>query len=298
MIANCLKSMNKDRSNSTAVSICECQMDKISGHFTSKQYRSVTSQGVIDISKLISADSAIERQIRECYTGSGVSVLLQAEGFEKQFIDNCKENLQKSTERSLDPNKIDKFCNCQLNLVKSKKITDAQMETLSNPNSLFFYEMMSTCGNPFEVSETIDRGWSEKLVNDITGPADDTIKILTMNGMTYVRIITGSMTQFWLLDTGASDMLINNEMEGTLKAEGIIGTDNYLGTAEYEMANGVVDTCRRYRINNIQIGRFSLDNIIVAVTDKGKRIIAGKGLLNKFSNWVLNNKDNMLILSK
>jgi hypothetical protein len=298
MVVNCLKSMNKDRSNSTAVSICECQMDKINGHFTSKQYRSVTSQNVIDISALIKSDTALEKQITECYTSSGVSVLLQAEGFEKEFVENCKENLEKSTERSLDAAKIDRFCNCQLNLVKSKKITDAQMETLSNPNSLLFYEMMSTCGNPFEAHETIDKGWSINAANDINGPDVDTIKVLNMNGMTYVRIKTGSMVQFWLLDTGASDMLINKEMEETLKTEGLLGNSNYLGTAEYEMANGVIDTCRTYRMNKIQIGNYTLNNIVVAVTDKGKRIIAGKGLLNKFTTWVLNNRESTLILNK
>ncbi|HEX8278397.1 MAG TPA: retroviral-like aspartic protease family protein [Segetibacter sp.] len=298
MVNNCLKGMNKDRSNSTALSICQCQVDKIDWHFTAKQYRQFTKGGIIDITGLVKSDSVLEKQLNACYTNSGVSVLLQAEGFEKEFIENCKANLQKSTERNLDANKVQRFCSCQLNMVKSKKITDAEMETLSNPNSLLFYEMMYTCGNPFEDNKTLDKGWTSTSANDIKGPESDTIKILTMNGMTYVRIKTGSMIQFWLLDTGAADMLINKDMEETLKDEGLIGNNNYLGTAEYEMANGMIDTCRRYRMNNIQMGGYSLDNIIVAVTDKGKRIIAGKGLLNKFTNWVLNNKENTLVLSK
>ena len=298
MVNNCLKGMNKDRDNSAALSICECQVDKIDWHFTNKQFRQFTTANIIDISGLIKSDSILEKQINTCYANSGVSILLQAEGFEKEFLDNCKANLQRSTERSLDPKKVESFCNCQLNMVKSKKITDAEMHTLSNPNSLLFYEMMYTCGDPFEDDKTFDKGWTATSATDIKGPASDTIKILTMNGMTYVRIKTGSMVQFWLLDTGAADMLINNEMEETLKNEGQIGTNNYLGTAEYEMANGMIDTCRRYRMDNIQIGGYSLNNIVVAVTDKGKRIIAGKGLLNKFTNWVLNNKQNTLILNK
>ncbi|GEO09716.1 retroviral-like aspartic protease family protein [Segetibacter aerophilus] len=290
--------MKKDRTNSTAVSICNCQLEKIDRYFSLKQYRQNTSNGVIDISGMIKSDSSLEKQFNACYTNSGVSLLLQAEGFEKEFIENCKTNIQKSTERKLDEDKVNNFCACQLSMVKSKRITDAEMQTLSNPNSLLFYEMMSTCGNPYEDTKTVEKGWSATLVNDIKGPASDSIKVLTLNGMTYVKIKTGSMFQFWLLDTGAADMLINKEMEETLKAEGLLGNMNYLGTAEYEMANGMIDTCRRYKMSNIQIGSFSLDNIVVAVTDKGKRIIAGKGLLNKFSNWVLNNKENTLVLSK
>jgi hypothetical protein len=298
MINNCLSSMNKDRGNAVAVSICNCQIDKIDGYFTSKKYKEYTRQNLIDIGAMVKADTALDKQVNACYTQSGVSVLLQAEGFEDQFLKNCATNIQNSTERTLDPSKIKSFCACQLNLVRTKKITDAEMETLNNPNSLLFYEMMYTCGDPFNDDKTIDKSWSSSSVNDISGPATDTIKILTLNGMTYVRIKTGSMVQFWLLDTGAADMLVNKEMEETLKTEGLLTNSNYLGTAEYEMANGVIDTCRTYRMNNIQIGTYKLNNIVVAVTDKGKRIIAGKGLLNKFTNWVLNNRENTLILNK
>ena len=172
------------------------------------------------------------------------------------------------------------------------------METLSNPNSLLFYEIMYKCGDPFSNEEPQDKNWNRNLEKDIIGPSSDTIKILTLNGMTYVKVKIGSSTQFWLFDTGASDLLINKEMEKDLKNENIIIDSNYLGIGEYEMANGVIDTCRRYKINNIKIGQFFVNNIVVAVTDKGKRIIIGKGLLNKFSNWVMSNRDNTLILTK
>ena len=45
------------------------------------------------------------------------------------------------------------------------------------------------------------------------------------------------MVKFRLSDTGAADMLINKEMEETLKSEGLLGNNNYFGTAEYKMAN-------------------------------------------------------------
>lgn len=116
--------------------------------------------------------------------------------------------------------------------------------------------------------------------------------------MSYVQIKTGSLVQYWLLDTGASDLLINTEMEQTLKEESILKQENYLGTGEYEMANGVIDTCRRYNISGLRIGKYTLNNIVVAVTEKGKKIIVGKALLNKFSNWVLDNKTNTVIISR
>ena len=298
MINSCLKGMNKDRSSSTAVDICECQISKIDRRYSSKQYRDFTRGTMIEVPAMIKGDSVVNALIRQCYASSGVTLLLQAEGFESEFVANCREMIFKSTEKKLDDDIVDRFCGCQLSMVKARKLTDAQMETLSNPNSLLFYEMMAKCGDPFAEKEAINNSWSENVANDIKGPLSDTITVLTLNGLTYVRMKTGSLVQFWLLDTGASDLLINKEMETTLKAEGLLGSNNYLGTGEYEMANGMIDTCRKYKMNQIQIGQYSLDNVVIAVTDKGKRIIAGKGMLNKFSNWILSNRENTLILSR
>ncbi len=298
LVANCLKSLHKDRSDRTAYSICECETVKIDRHFTEKQYRKYTHANIIDIESLIKADSLIEKEIRKCYTNSGQTTLLQAESFEGEFISNCKKWIQNSTEKTLDVNRVTSFCNCQLELVKTKKISDAEMQTLSNPNSLLFYEMMYKCGEPFSEKITLENNWNMNAEKDIKGPMIDTIKILSMNGMTYVKIKIGTLVQIWLYDTGASDLLINKDMEETLKKQNIITEANYVGIGEYEMANGMIDTCRKYKIDNVQIGQFSINNIIVAVTDKGKRIIVGKALMNKFSKWVLNNQNNTLILSK
>jgi hypothetical protein len=64
------------------------------------------------------------------------------------------------------------------------------------------------------------------------------------------------------------------------------------------MADGVVDSCRKYRVNDVRNGNFTLDNVVVAVTDKGKKIIVGKSLLNKFTSWMLDNKEHTLVLRK
>ena len=60
----------------------------------------------------------------------------------------------------------------------------------------------------------------------------------------------------------------------------------------------MIDTCRKYRISGVRVGKFTLDNVVVAVTDKGKKVIAGRSLLNKFTNWIIDNKSNTLVLTK
>ena len=122
LISSCLKSLHKDRNDKTALSICECEVKHIDRYFTNKQYRKYSTSGVIDISSLLKEDSIIEKKIRECYTNSGQTTLLQAEGFEDEYITSCIKEIQNNTEKTLDLNRVSTFCKCQLELVKTKKI--------------------------------------------------------------------------------------------------------------------------------------------------------------------------------
>jgi len=298
LVNNCLKSLHKTQADQTALSICECQVQKIDWRFTMKQYRKHTKSNIIDLNGLLKEDSLAEKDIEACYINSGKTLLLQAEGFENEFIQKCVQGIQGSTDKSLDAKRVNNFCVCQLQMVKTKKLTDGEMQTLSNPNSVLFYEMMYKCGDPFRLNQDGERNWTSATTTDVIGPNVDTLSVLNLNGMTYVKVKIGHQVQVWLFDTGATDLLINNELEAELKKENIINKQNYLGVGEYEMANGMVDTCRRYQVNSVQIGNFTVNNVLVSVTDKGKRIIVGKSLLNKFRRWALHNEENKLILWK
>jgi hypothetical protein len=298
MVYQCLNTLKKGKADKAALAICECEVEKLDRRFTNKQFKKYSSGGVVNLIGLIKEDSLVEKDIIECYTSSGVAILLQAESFEEAFLSNCQKVIWGSSKKILDSNRVKNFCSCQLQMVKTKKITDSEMNTLWNPNSILFYEMMYRCSDPFQTADDIGRNWTSASANDVRGPQNDTINILSLNGLTYIKMKIGSDVQVWLFDTGASDLLVDAETEVKLKAENILSESNYLGTTQYEMANGMIDTCRRYRVNSVQVGAFTVDNVLLSVTDKGKRLIVGKSLLNKFSHWILNNAQNSLILFK
>jgi gag-polyprotein putative aspartyl protease len=294
---DCLSRLDKTSADKAAVAFCECQADKINYKFTNKQYKKYTKNRVIDIAALLNEDSVVKKELEECFLNSGKAIQLSL-GSYQGYIKGCISNIYASTKKKLDSNNVVKYCYCTIELLKTKKISEAQMESLSNPNSILFYEIMYKCGSPYSDEDSKYRNWSASNVADIIGPLQDTIAILNLNGMTYVRIKIGSTIQFWLYDTGATDLLINTEMESILKKEGILTETNYKGIKEYEMANGAVDSCKQYMVNNVIIGKFSINNVSIAVSDKGKKVIVGKSLLNKFSFCLLDNKKDILILSK
>lgn len=297
-VFNCLRSMNKNRTDQTALSVCECQAEKLNRKFTSRQIKSYTYNGVVYVKGLLSEDSITRNEIQKCFENSGKTILLQAEGFEENFIEWCKESIIKGTIKKLDSNKVKTFCACELNLIKQKKLTDKELNELSNPNSLLFYEISFKCGSPFETSQEPSKNWNEHFKDDLTGPASDTIPMLTMSGMSLIKITIGGNTQVWILDTGATDLLINKETEEQLKKQNILNTSNYIGITEYEMANGTIDSCRKYKVNGVKIGGYKVDNVIIAVSDKGRQLLVGKSLLNKFSSWIMDNKNKVLMLTK
>ncbi len=298
LVDNCLKAMNKTRTDAASLALCECRAEKLNRFFSDEDYRDFSDKKGIDISAMIASNTIMTKRMEDCFTSSGKTILLQAEFNEKMFVQECIKSVQTGTGKQLDSLRLKDFCTCQMLLVKQKQLTDADMETLSNPNSVLFYEVMYKCGNPFAENPVQEKNWTNQMAGDVEGPPVDTVKVLTMNGMTYVKIKTGSLIQFWLFDTGASDMLINKEMEAHLKKEGLLTEKDFLGTGEYEMANGTIDTCRRYTISGLQIGKSHVNNVIVAVSDKSRRIIAGKALLNKFTRWMLDNSTNLLELTR
>lgn len=298
MLISCLKNYKKDRNDEVAVKVCECYLDKLDKSFTNKQYKEHSKNHVVDLEALINTDPTLKKTIEECFTASGQSILMSVESFREENVAECIASIQKNSNKSLDSLKVKAFCNCQLELIKTKKLNDTAFQQINNPNSLLYYELMYKCGSPFEGETKYNNEWNENVHKDITGNNTDTIQVLNFNGITYVKLKIAGEVLFWLFDTGASDMLITKEMEADWLSKNILTKENYIGINEYEMANGSIDSCRKYIIQGVTIGEFHVNNVAIAVSDKAKKIILGRSLLNKFKEWILDNKNNALILTR
>lgn len=303
-VNDCLKKFKKDRTDATALAICECMASKIDKRFTNSQISRFTTWNILQnftslqLGELIKTDTLLSEELKRCHTSTNKSTLLGVEAFESNLIDTCYSNISVKYRGRVDTTKLRDYCKCQLDLIKSKKIPDTEIANLHNPNSLIYYQFYYYCDFPLLKKDTIDRSWNILAKTYVEGPDSDTITVLNFKGMTFVKVKIGSNRQVWMLDTGASDLLLTKATEDQLKNDGIITDSSYLGTTEYEMANGILDTCRRYKIDGVKIGKFKINNVIAAVSDKAKNILIGKTILNKFTSWVLDNRNNYLILIK
>ena len=148
-------------------------------------------------------------------------------------------------------------------------------------------------------SSEVAAKWSPADSIDIIGPVSiDSVQMISVMGMHKIKITIGGVTKIWLLDSGASDLLISEDYAKELKDKGVLSESNYLGEGNYSLADSRIITCKRYKVNGVKIGRFQLNNVVLSVSKHAKEFLLGKVLLNKFSQWTLDNKTDMLILKK
>ena len=134
---------------------------------------------------------------------------------------------------------------------------------------------------------------------DIAGSSViDSVQVISVLGMHKVKITIGGITKIWLLDSGASDLLISEEYAKELKERAVLTDSNYVGEGQYSLADNSIIVCKRYKISGVKIGRFVMNNVVIAISTKAKEFLLGKSVLNKFSQWTLDNKNNVLILEK
>ena len=78
---------------------------------------------------------------------------------------------------------------------------------------------------------------------------------------------------------------------------GILKEDNYLEKTHYSLANNQTVSAQKIKINNVNIGDYTVNNLTVAILDEGS-LLCGKSFLDKFSRWEINKEEKVIILYK
>jgi predicted aspartyl protease len=187
------------------------------------------------------------------------------------------------------------FCNC---VVKKSYASSYNigLNDIADENSLAYNEILLPCQK-----EVLDNNilYSKYNPQDIIGkPEISKIRLINdLNSGYKIKIRINNIVKYFLLDTGASDLIINEKIEEELITNGTISSCDSLGEYYYEMANGELELARVYRISKITIGDYTVNNAIVAVIDGGT-LLCGTSFLNKFKGWNIISEPASLILIK
>lgn len=236
---------------------------------------------------------------------SDLSTLLAEEPHRQLFLQRCQEEAMATPGISIDSELALKYCDCSLEKLLKSSATFGDMENL-DLNSPLAVEIIGQCIREVNLDVTNNtptnpQGIASKSGSDVLGSsAEQAIPTISYNGGTRVKISIGGVEKYFLLDTGASDMIISANLERELLREGIISKKHYTKQTEtYRIADGSQVTCPLIVLESVQIGDFTVQNVKAAIMDsKDASLLLGQSFLDKFSGWKFDKSKEQLLLKK
>ena len=240
-----------------------------------------------DFEVFIPNDTKLD-EIMKCI-GNGFSV-------GKSYIDLCIERYQTIGTYSLEESQ--KFCRCEYEnlLVRVDDYDDyvKYYDEIGDQNKPSYNEIILPCRNSLKKA----KGSNLYNPNDIEGFSDQSIVKLLPDGTTFkVKLTISGIVRYFVYDTGASELVINSELEKELLKTGKISMSDYVESKQFEIADGSIIEAKGVRLNNIVIGGFRVNNVVAYITKEGG-MLCGMGLMNKFRTWELDKENKMVTIYK
>jgi len=218
----------------------------------------------------------------EVRTYRGTYVQISFKGYAIQRIDfksNKKEN-----------HEFFNISNNNWDAYTSKKFANALKYLISIVKSSEKYNLIDD--DPFAPTN-----FNPNSFEIISDKSKEEVKLFQQSGVFFIGISIGGITEQFIFDTGASDVLISKELERLLISNGYLKRENYLTDGFYRIADGSIVRLRRLLIPELKIGNFTLLNIEASVTNSNT-LLLGKSVLDKFKSWNINNLKQTLELTK
>ncbi len=194
------------------------------------------------------------------------------------------------------------YCTCAFERLISMGFTLNEISDIGDPNSKAFNEVALPCVKEVFAKEVEANNLNintNNIDSVITGgEAKCSVPLLDYMGKGYkLKLKIGGITNYFFLDTGASDILIDKKFEEKLKESGVIKEEDYLDDTQYIMADMKIVNVRMVKLNEITIGDYTVQNVRVAIIDKGL-FLCGKSFLEKFKKWEIDKEEGVLNLYK
>lgn len=120
---------------------------------------------------------------------------------------------------------------------------------------------------------------------------------LIKSGKTYlVTLKFGNLVKTYILDSGASDMSVDEETFQYFDNSNQLKIENRLTDAKYQLADGSMVQLKRIRIPAFSINDIIVKNIDATIVQNGKPLLLGKSFLDSFKSWKIDNEAQKLVV--
>jgi clan AA aspartic protease (TIGR02281 family) len=134
-------------------------------------------------------------------------------------------------------------------------------------------------------------------VGTASGPVDVVMK--RKDGNLWVPAqINNVVTIDFVIDSGASDITLPRDVYSTLIRSGTLTKANYIGTAQYGIADGSEVKGVKFKLASLQVGNQVLTDVVASVMPSDAATpLLGLSFLSRFQSWSIDNNSGTLKLN-
>jgi predicted aspartyl protease len=123
------------------------------------------------------------------------------------------------------------------------------------------------------------------------------VPMVSQGGAFVVPVkINDQMTLNFVVDSGASDVAVPQDVVSTLVRTGTITDADFLGKATYQLADGSKVPSQRFVIRSLKIGDKILEKVVGSISPSAGDPLLGQSFLSRFKSWSIDNQRQVLIL--
>jgi clan AA aspartic protease (TIGR02281 family) len=109
-------------------------------------------------------------------------------------------------------------------------------------------------------------------------------------------VLNGSVEAYFVVDSGASNVQIPQEVADELSRARTLSASDFLGDRSFLVADGRKLVQKTIRLRSIRIGNLTMDNILAAVGAPHSHALLGQSLLRRLNWWKIDNVKNAIEL--
>jgi aspartyl protease family protein len=122
------------------------------------------------------------------------------------------------------------------------------------------------------------------------------IKMRNENGVYYVPCKINGVEMQFIFDTGASDITISATEAMFLYKQGKLSEDDFIGTQQYQIADGSIHEGMIVKLKSVEIGNGKLYDVRASIVDNMEApLLLGQSALSKFGKISIDYKHNEII---
>lgn len=123
------------------------------------------------------------------------------------------------------------------------------------------------------------------------------VQMVQRNGVYVVPVlINNAITLDFVLDTGAADVSVPEDVVTTLMRTGTITKSDIIGARTYTLADGSTTSSATFRIRSLKLGDTVLENVTGSIADAKGTMLLGLSFLDRFKSVTIDNTKHTLAL--